>query len=70
MRCFFITSIVRYAAKVANNLHFEADSLEFCLIFDVFAFIVIENTLSLPPISGAARLNRESGGNPGQFPLL
>jgi hypothetical protein len=42
-------------------------------IFTFFAFFhpaVSDFTLSLPPISGAARLNRESGANPGQFPLL
>ena len=38
--------------------------------FCCLTFSVIENTLSLPPISGAVRLNRESGANPGQFPLL
>jgi len=30
----------------------------------------LENVVSLPPICGAERLNRESGANPGQFPLL
>jgi hypothetical protein len=29
-----------------------------------------EIAVSLQPISGAVRLNRESGENPGQFPLL
>jgi len=40
------------------------------ILFFVFHSFVSDFTLSLPPISGAARLNRESGVNPEQFPLL
>ena len=39
-------------------------------IFLVIAMTAIQIVVSLPPISGAARLNRESGENPVQFPLL
>jgi hypothetical protein len=38
--------------------------------FSRLLYTFVENAVSLPPISGAARLNRESGENPGQFPLL
>lgn len=33
-------------------------------------YVFAENSVSLQPICGAARLNRESGENPEQFPLL
>jgi hypothetical protein len=43
---------------------------ESVLFFAFFHPAISDFTLSLPPISGAARLNRESGANPEQFPLL
>ena len=45
-------------------------SLGESVLFLFFHPAISDFTLSLPPISGAARLNRESGANPEQFPLL
>jgi hypothetical protein len=38
--------------------------------FSCSQYVNHKKDVYLPPISGAVRLNRESGANPGQFPLL
>jgi hypothetical protein len=50
--------------------HLPHSHEESVLFFAFFHPAISVFTLSLPPISGAARLNRESGANPEQFPLL
>jgi hypothetical protein len=40
------------------------------VIFSEVRVFISEIAVSLHPISGAVRLNRESGANPEQFPLL